>query len=267
MMMERIQRGLGVGVSAFFLAGVCWSVVVACGSDEQRDSFTPDDAGDATTQQPSLDGTFAEADAGGACAPVAPGQRTPPPPTKQFQNGSCTTAQLDGYLNDCLQSDGSVCNTYKTANPGCAACVESAGADPSWGPIVFYGNRRYYDYNYGGCIANVTGDFSQVGCGAAQTRYLECRHVMCEGCLPQTLPLDYAPFYACQTTKATDTLCATERADVGTACADYFAGKPKDVCQAAGLPSPDYLRQLITGWCGGTAADAGGDGGDGGDGG
>ena len=56
--------------------------------------------------------------------------------------------------------------TYKTASPACAKCGESASADAAWGPIVFYENRQFYDYDYGGCIANVTGDFSDAGCGA-----------------------------------------------------------------------------------------------------
>jgi hypothetical protein len=264
-MSERDRRGLGVGVSAVLLGAACWSVAVACGSDEVRTGFPTDDAGDATTTQPSLDGTFAETDAGG-CQPIAPATRVAPAPTRRFQPGSCTTAQLDGYLKECLQSDGNACKTYKAASATCAACIESASEDASWGAIVFYASGRYYDYNYGGCIANVTGDFSATGCGAAQTRFLECRHAACEECLPDGFPIDYAPFYACQNTKATDTICATEVADVRTACATYFAGMPVDACQAAGLPSAGYLRQLMTGWCGGVA-DAGADGGDAGDGG
>lgn len=264
-MSEKSKRGrLGVGLVAVVLGAACWSLVVACGSDDERAPFTPaDDGGDAAAPPPSFDGTFAEDDAG-ACPPSAPAKPVLTAAPAPFQPGSCSAAQVDGYLKECLDSDGNACNAYKTANAACAACVESNSADASWGPIVFHENRRYYDYNYGGCIANVTGDFSATGCGAAETRYLECRHAACVACLPAQLPLDYAPFYACQSAKATDKLCATELDGVKTSCASYFATKPADACQAGTLSSNDYLRRLITGWCGGSAPDAGGDGGDGG---
>jgi hypothetical protein len=266
-MSESSRRRLGVGVSAVLLGAACWALVVACGDDDERTGFTPDDAGGTdATPQPSIDATFGENDAG-ACPPMAPTKRAAPSSIKPFQPGTCSPAQVSGYVKECLQSDGNACKAYKAASADCATCVESAAADASWGPIVFYENGQYYDYNYGGCIANVTNDFSATGCGAAQTRYLECRHAACVHCLPTGFPIDYAPFYACQATSATDKLCAAEVTDVGTACAAYFATKPTDACQAAGLPSTDYLRQLITGWCGGSASDAGGDGGDGGDGG
>lgn len=265
-MSNKTKRGVGVGgVSALLLGAACWSVIVACSTDDERTPFTvTDEAGDAS-MQPAIDGNFAPDDAAaGACAPVAPTKPLLTAPTKHFQPGACTTTQVDGYMKDCLQSDANVCNTYKTANAACAACVESNGADGSWGAIVFYENRRYYDYNYGGCIANVTGDFAASGCGAAETRYAECRHAACVQCLPNGFPIDYAPFYACQSAKKTDMLCATELSEVSTACATYFAATPKDACQGAGLSSDQYLRRIITGWCGGTASDAGDDAGDGG---
>jgi len=142
-------------------------------------------------------------------------------------------------LKDCLKSDGNVCKAYKTANAACATCVESSSTDPTWGPVVFHGARQFYDYNYGGCIANVTGDLTATGCGAAETRYLECRRAACTSCLPAGLPRDYAPFYACESTLATDKLCAEELMGLSTACASYFGAKPKDACQAAGLSSDD----------------------------
>jgi hypothetical protein len=258
------KRRVGVGGCVLLVGALCWSVVVACSTDEEHTTFTVDDAGDsATTPPPAFDGTFAPEDAAG-CAPVAPARPLSTAPPTHFQPGVCTSAQVDGYVKDCLDSDGNVCKAYKNANAACAACVETVSADSSWGAIVFYGSRQYFDYNYGGCIANVTGDFAPTGCGAAETRYLECRHEACAPCLPPGLPRDYAPFYACQAKKATDMLCAAELTEVNTACATYFAGQPKDACQAAGLPSHDYLRQLLTGWCGGAAPDAGDDAGDGG---
>jgi hypothetical protein len=263
---ERSKRGVGFGVSALLLSGACWAVVVACGSDDERTGFTPDDAATDVTTQPTLDGTFGMNDSGGGCQPVAPTKPLATKPTKQFAPSSCTATQVAGYVKDCLQSDGNVCDAYKTANAACVACVESVSSDASWGPIVFYENRQYYDYNYGGCIANVTNDFSATGCGAAETRYLECRHAACVTCLPPGFPRDYKPFYECQNKSATDTLCATELSDVRTSCAAYFAGSPMDACQAGGLSSDDYLRKLITGFCGGADSDAG-DAGDGGDGG
>jgi hypothetical protein len=263
-MSSTTKRGLGVGVSAVLMAAACWSVVVACGTDEEQAAVTPDEASSAdATPQPAFDsGTSTGNDAAGSCEPVAPKRPAPTPP-KRFQPGACTTEQVDGYVKECLQSDGKKCKTYKTANATCAACAESKSEDPAWGPIVFYENDRYYDYNYGGCIANVLDDFTAAGCGAAETRYLECRHAACVGCLPDSLPIDYKPFFACQNSKATETICAAEQSEVGSACAKYFAGKPTDACQGAGLSSDDYLRRLIGGWCVGTAGDAG-DGGDGG---
>ncbi|MEI9885754.1 MAG: hypothetical protein WDN08_04495 [Rhizomicrobium sp.] len=263
-MKSSTKRGLGVGVSAFLLGTACWSVVVACGTDEARPSFSIEDASEAEAPPPSVDGSFEPADAG--CAPAAPARPIATAPSTHFTSGSCTPTQVDGYLKDCLKSDGNVCNAYKTANPTCATCVESNSGDPAWGPIVFYGAHQYYDYNFGGCIANVTGDYAATGCGAAETRYLECRRAACATCLPAGLPRNYAPFYACENTVATDKLCTEELTGVNTACADYFAAKNKDACQSTGLSSDDYLRQLMTAFCVGTG-DAGTDGGDGGDGG
>jgi hypothetical protein len=260
-MSARIKRGVGFAV--LLLGATCWSVVVACSSDDETSATTiTDDAGDAA-KQPSTDSAVADSDAG-VCGPIAPTKRVAPAPTKRFAPGTCTTAQINGYVKDCLESDGNACKTYKAASAGCAACIESASEDASWAAIVFYENGRFYDYNYGGCIANVTGDFSAAGCGAAETRYFECRHAACVSCLPDGFPIDYAPFFACQSKKATDTLCATELSDVSSACAAYFATSPMDVCQGSGLSSSDYLRRIMTGWCGGVAADAGADGGDGG---
>lgn len=260
------KRGFGVFVSAVLLGGACWSVVVACSSDE-RAGFTPDPAETGTDSGPSTtDGTFVETDAGG-CQPEAPKKPLVAAPPTRFQPGTCTTTQVDGYLNDCLSSDGNVCKAYKDANAACAKCIENTDADGAWGPVVFYDSRFFYDYNYGGCIANVTGDFASTGCGAAQTRYLECRHAACNKCLPPGLPRDFEPFFECQRKKATDTLCAAELSETSTACAAYFTSKPTDACQGSTLPPQQYLKQLITAWCVGAVSDGGTDGGDGGDGG
>lgn len=261
-MSVRSNHRLGVCVSAILLAGASWSIVVACGSDDAGAAFASDEAG--RDGGPStIDGAFAGDDAGG-CQPSAPTRPLSASAPARFAPGSCSTSQVDGYLKDCLQSDGNVCKAYKDANAACAKCIESTDSDPAWGPVVFYDSRYYYDYNYGGCIANVTNDFTTTGCGAAQTRYLECRHAACAKCLPPGLPRDFEPFFDCQKKKATDTLCASELTEANAACASYFASKPTDACQGSTLASEVYLKQLITAWCAGSLPDAGTDGGDGG---
>ena len=108
----------------------------------------------------------------------------------------------------------------------------------------------------------MTGDLTATGCGAAETRCLECRRAACTSCLPAGLPRNYAPFYACENALVTDKLCAEELRGVDTACAAYFGAKPKDACQAAVLSPDDYLRQLMTAFCGGAPGEAEADGGD-----
>jgi hypothetical protein len=230
----------------------------ACGNDDARPGFAIEDAAPTEAAPPSVDGSFGETDAG--CPATDPPRPVTAAPPTRFTAGACSASQVDRYVTDCLQSDGNVCAAFRATNAACAACAESAGDASAWGPIVFYGARQYYDYNYGGCIANVTGDLTSAGCGAAETRYLACKRAACAPCLPSGLPRDYAPFYACENAGATDRRCAAELAEATTACAAYFAAKPVDVCQAAGLPPTDYLRRLIGGWCAGD----GGDGGDGG---
>ncbi len=258
--MSATKRKLGFGTATAIVATGCWAVVIAC-SSESKESVAAADAAGAADAAPTFDGTIAMTDSGRACVATAPKRPLLAAATKKFQPGSCTTTQVDAYVKDCLDSDGKVCSAYRSANAACAACAESTSADPAWGPVVFYENRQFYDYNYGGCIANVTGDFGESGCGAAQTRYLECRHAACVSCLPQKLPIDFAPFYACQAASATDTLCRVERDESTAACTTYFATTPKDACQAAGLAPLAYLRQLVTAFCGPSASDAG-DGGD-----
>ena len=164
------KRGLGVCGSAMLLGAACWSVVAAC-SSEERAGFTPDtDAGTDSGGLTTTDGSFVEGDAGG-CQPEAPTRPLVAAAPTRFQPGTCTTTQVDGYVKDCLESDGNVCKAYKDANVACAKCIENADTDPAWGPVVFYDSRFFYDYNYGGCIANVTGDFTSTGCGVAQTRW------------------------------------------------------------------------------------------------
>gem|GEM_PF-4496969 len=254
-------------VGALVLGAFGWTLTTACASDEDaRAPFTEADASADAARDGAADGSFGVDDAG-TCPPRTPAQPVTTKPPRPFEAGACTTAQVAGYVSECVNADGNKCTAYKQANPTCAACVESTSADATWGPIVFYENRRFYDYNYGGCIANVTDDAAENGCGAAQTRYLECRHAACVACLPSTLPLDYEPFFACQGAKAVEQVCATELAAAQTSCADYFATKPTDACQGAGLPPEEYLRRLVTAWCAGAPNDAGADGGDAGDGG
>ncbi|MBX3187860.1 MAG: hypothetical protein KF819_12630 [Labilithrix sp.] len=240
------------------LGGVCVAVV-AC-SDDTRVGFSPEDSGVDASGPITPDGSFAEIDAGG-CPPTAPARPIPASAPARFTPGACTTAEVDGYVQDCLGSDGNVCKAFKDANVACAKCIESADTDATWGPIVFYDSRIFYDYNYGGCIANVTDDFATTGCGAAQTRYLACRHAACNACLPPGLPRDFEPFFECQKKKATDTLCAAELTEANTACAAYFASKPTDACQGSTLAPEQYLKQLIGAWCVGSPVDGGADGG------
>lgn len=235
-------------------------IVAACEtSEEPRANFSGGDA--ATTDAPLNDGgggTFNETDAGG-CAPVTTTERVGPASIRAFQPGACTTQELAGYVSECLQSAGDKCEAYKTASPTCAACIESKSTDESWGPIVFYEGRTYYDYNQGGCIANVTGDLSATGCGAAQTKYLECRHASCKGCI--TNAFDLTPFYECQNGLAVDKTCADEKGKVQVACQQYFASGADDACQANGVTGDAYTLKLIAAWCGGSA-DGGMDAGD-----
>jgi hypothetical protein len=232
------------------------ALAFACESTEERTTFTGTDAG-ATDAPPTPDGgggTFDEADAGG-CAPVATTERAAPKSLRAFQPGSCTTEELAGYITDCLQSAGDKCEAYKTASATCAACIESKSTDETWGPIVFYEGRTYYDYNQGGCIANVTGDLADTGCGAAQTRYLECRHASCKGCI--TNAFDLTPFYECQNGLPVDKTCADEKGKVQAACQQYFASGANDACQAKTVTGDAFTLQLITAWCGPSSTDAG----------
>ena len=57
---------------------------------------------------------------------------------------ACTRQDIIDYSMACITSQQAPrdCPVYRTTHVGCAACLESTAADPTWGPLVFWPNGQ-----------------------------------------------------------------------------------------------------------------------------
>ena len=201
----------------------------------------------------------------GVCSPQPfSGAPTWVPPTPLYQ-GVCTDAQLDSFVAACVGDTDDACASFRAANATCAVCTSSFETDTAWGPVVVDTAESYSRLNRAGCVANLIGDTSSTGCGAAEGRVTDCARRACFGCLPIERPADSERFAACEQTAFASEICKDTRNAYAKKCDRYYdtadPTSPGTFCRA-NFTLEKYLRL----WCG-SRPDAGADGGDAGDGG
>jgi hypothetical protein len=199
-------------------------------SDAGDDGTSADGAGD---DGPMLDG-IVEIDGTPACdqgvcpSPASVAGFTPSwiPPTGAHQN-LCTTAMLDAYYADCLDTDDTTmpgdCSAFGVdpAEQACEACLTSSFTDPTWGPLV--AGVADVETNTSGCIALL--DPGAIPCAQALQAADECEHAACDQVCAGGDPSGFDSWVTCSS------------ASNSCGCAPYFAAT--DCVKAlAGAQSP-----------------------------
>jgi hypothetical protein len=215
---------------AWLATVACAGVVYGCGGGSSGTS--PSDAGS--------DGSFADGpkvhEAGGpydssgsggddstaaSCpTPDDVSKWTPPAYVKATHSPSaCSAKALSDFDTACINSSSkstTACNTYKTSQAGCYACLVSQSTDATWGPLVV--DNGSYNINGGGCIQLV--DPNSQACAAAQEAFEQCTHAACDKACPVTDSSSFALYQQCATT-ADNQGCST----FGTAAQSCLASE------------------------------------------
>jgi len=109
---------------------------------------------------------------------------TPPAYVKaKHQATACTAKALSDFDTACINTGSSstaACNTFKTSEAGCYACLVSQSTDATWGPLVI--DNGSYNINGGGCVELV--DPNSQACAAAQQTFEQCTHAACDKACP-----------------------------------------------------------------------------------
>ena len=229
-----------LGIASVTLALAC-SVGLPDNADVPGRPTTPTSAtADSSTALPpsgdSGTGVVPGTDAGTPLPPVCPpkvvGSVPPdwhPPPA--IHRNACSTSQAT-TLTECLFSTAvpvATCDQFFNAagNGNCISCAITSSIAPNHGAIVDDGTGYYA--NISGCVAALSGDSSQAGCGAKTEVFYDCLYAACQHCMN---PFDYA---AC-----------TDAAARGT-CAAYAGpadcNKPYlDACTSATSPLDEAFK-------------------------
>jgi len=163
------------------------------------------------------------------CTPVRRDRVWAPP--QRLHQQVCTAQQIDAVLQgDWLQLDGE-------EGRACLQCAYSDATDRSWGAFI---NGRGGDtvVNRGGCIAQLTGDFSSRGCGAAVQKSDHCVDDACAAC-------DRTESAACSV--LAESICADARA--AASCADDVT-RPGAAAETCANDGEDALRRYLNLFCG-----------------
>jgi hypothetical protein len=176
----------------------------------------------------------------------------------------CNSQEIQDFLNICINGTStSACTAWQTAHMTCNTCLNSNEGDQSFGPLINTASSGYIFVNDGGCIALLTGDTSDTGCGAAQWKTSDCEDDACAMCM------DAMSYSACQGNADTSTCTQYYNAGhidssgnaAGTACANIDAG----AIAACGLTASTFdafYTAVATVMCGGYTpppSDAGSD--------
>ena len=230
------RRGPTQGTPLFALAAV---VLVACGGHPSptvaaTSAVVGDDAG------PRANPMEHRADDAGALEAAAPARTCSPgpvtfqptawvpPPTARV--AACSPTQIQ-VLATCMNNDTvtAACSQFWQApeNDSCIRCANTPEGATVRGPL--YDQGAYTYVNYPGCIAAMSGDTSQGGCGARYDRLLSCEDAFCGHCDVDGIDacLDAADKGGCATYAAALDCAKTQE----TACtgADYFGDVVKVV--------------------------------------
>jgi hypothetical protein len=239
-----MRKWLVLFVQVPFVA-LMWS---ACGGGDNNNA---DAAADVTTPDTAPDKKVtpdAPADTNNLCGPTAVDATsvtwTHP---RAIQPYGCSAQQIQDYIAICIDGTNTTisCTAWATANATCNTCVYSQDSDSIYAATIYMTTSQYIYANVGGCIALLTGDSSDTGCGAKAWKATECEDSACSACMTD------ADYNTCTATSDTGT-CATF---VNAQCdlTDAGAASP---CVVGTTPDESFTA-VATVMCGGYAADAG----------
>ncbi len=186
-----------------------------------------------------------------------PSFKTPAP----FNQGKCSDAQADALL--CLfdaAADQAACSKLvdDPSNDDCFKCIYTASSSKELGPVIITGSLG--SLNIAGCIARVSSDVTDQGCGAKVQAFDQCVDEACNANMPcpESEGDALEARKACEQTAGT-TVCASFAA--AAHCADVLIadGGAAHVCAETGDFVADAKR-LAHFFCGGIVVDGGADG-------
>ncbi|HEY1958557.1 MAG TPA: hypothetical protein VGH28_23225 [Polyangiaceae bacterium] len=180
--------------------GVTALLIIACGGQTGDDTASTGDAGKDASLVDGADGAADVTDAnpsddGGCPTPAAIGSFSPTPiHPPRVSHGACTSTQIDDAFKSCFPP--TTCDSFKTANPTCAACLFSSSNDSTWGPTVTLESGSM-QLNVSGCVAASTGDSSATSCAQLLDDVSQCSTAACDQQCPLTGPQSIGPREQC----------------------------------------------------------------------
>jgi hypothetical protein len=257
-----MRKSLAAVISIPFVA----FVFVACSGD---DSGNPDGSTDATAKDVVVDKKplpeAAPTDGGGGCEPSATidtSQITWVPPLTPNPT-ACSAAQVTGYYNACLgtTATSTTCQNFTNTagNATCEACLITPDTASAYGALIAIGGVDYA--NISGCVAILTGDTTNAGCGAKLQAVTDCETAACQAnCPTVTDQTSFTEYTNC--TEAADSAvcesyinmeCNLQDAGVDGAASAYTTCENHTSFE-------DYYNSMATVFCGNYAVtDAGTD--------
>jgi hypothetical protein len=247
------------------VASLCGAAVVHGCSGGGGNQGAPVEAGadvkaaDAThTEAATSGGNDGGGDAAGSTCPNPAdiSSWTPPAyvPAKNSP-GACAPGDVAAYDAACVNTttkSTSACDSFKSANATCVACLVSQQGDSSWGPIVQW--PGIINLNLGGCLELAAGDAT---CAKAVETAAACPHAACDAVCPVTSgdATSFANWQQCEQVAVADACGLYEQA---ANCMVTDPAAISSVCQPTQSDTFDsLLLRIAPVFCGGGEAGAG----------
>lgn len=141
----------------------------------------------------------------------------------------CTSMQLQGYWDNCLDNTTATmakCTTFRNGASDCSKCLESAETDAMYGPLIF--GMGIVFLNIAGCV-HLKGDPT---CAMAYEKATGCENLGCEMQCPVTDNASLTLYNKCVMNVAMAG-CKSYEDQANTACAPGDAASPYAMCRAA----------------------------------
>lgn len=158
---------------------------------------------------------------------------------------ACTAQDIVDYAAACITSQKAPldCPVYRQNHVGCAGCLESQSADPTWGPLVFWPNGQT-DFNRSGCLELLAG--ASASCPSKLQALDQCSHAACD----VTCALAMTYYQGLCTNSAYTGPCMNYA--MSSLCAAVDAGgSPEALCQVSGGTREALLLRFAPYFCGG----------------
>jgi hypothetical protein len=218
-----------------------------------KDTGTPDTGGcvPVTLNDGDNDGGACPAPVTGSCGmgDIAGFSPTWIPPSG-YEQGLCTSAQMDSIYNGCLASGATetTCNTAATAAPDCYGCIFTMEGTSPAGPIIET-NNGVLEVNQAGCIALL--EPCNLTCAEEVAASVQCEDTACETNCPVTDTTSLDNFETCEETAATCDPNGCDTYATEAACSNAITGAshPASVC-LSGAMFEDLYNAVVPVFCG-----------------